>query len=207
MCKTGKLLLSTMVVCAAVLWSGCKTAAPKPSGFLSDYSHLQQVNDSTWQYLDKSRLAGYSAFTIAPVKVMVKEYWGTTFSADQQEKLGAIFRQKITDRLSVHSKVVGTPGANTAEVRAAITQAYRVGNSLALGVEAEIVDPQSHQQLAAIRGVRIGPPEVGFRMGAQNTTGVGGDFMAAWWNLPSAVALMERWADLIRDLAEEARGR
>jgi hypothetical protein len=205
MCKTGRLLLSGTAVLTALVWGGCKTPPPKPSGYLSDYSHLQQVNDSTWQYLDKSKLAAYSAFTIAPTKVMVKEYWGTTFTADQQEKLAAVFRQKVTDRLSVHYKVVGTPGPNTAELRAAITQAYRVGNSLALGVEAEVVDPQSRQQLAAIRGVRVGPPEAGFRMGLRNPTGVGGDITEAWWNLPSAVTLMDQWADQIRNMVEEAR--
>jgi hypothetical protein len=207
MFKIGKLILCATAATAVLLWGGCKTAAPKPSGFLSDYSHLQQVNDSTWRYMDSSRLAAYQTFTVAPVNMMVKQYWGTTFSADQQQRIGAMFRQKIVNGLSERYQVIGASGPNTAEVRAAITQAYRVGNSLALGVEAEIVDPQSHQQLAAIRGVRIGPPEVGFRMGSQNTTGVGGDFMAAWWNLPSAAALMGQWADQIRDIVEEAHKR
>jgi hypothetical protein len=207
MCKIGRLLLSVTAALVALAGSGCKTAAPKPSGFLSDYSHLQQVNDSTWRCLDSSRLGTYSAFTIAPVKIMVKEYWGTTFNADQQQRLASMFRQKIQNALSGRYQVVGTPGPNTAEIRVALTQAYRVGNALGLGVEAEIVDPTSHQQLAAVRGVRIGPPEVGFRMGSQNTTGVGGDYMAAWWNLPSAAALMDQWSDQIRDIIEEAHKR
>jgi hypothetical protein len=203
--KTGRLVLSAMVTLAVASWCGCKTAAPKPSGFLSDYSHLKQVNDSTWSYADSSRLSAFKTFTVAPVSVLVKQYWGTKFTPAQQEGIAAQFRQKIVKDLSGRYQIVGSTGAGTAEVRAAITRAYRVGNSLAIGVEAEIVDPQTHQQLAAIQGVRIGPQEVGFRMGTLNATAPGGDYMAAWWNLPSATQLLEQWADQIRDLVEGSR--
>jgi hypothetical protein len=206
MCKTGKLLLSATATLALVLWAGCKTAPPKPSGFLSDYSRLQQVNDSTWRYVDKDRLSAYSKFTVPPAKVLVKQYGGTTFNAAQQEKIAATFRQKIADALSGRYQVVGGPAANVAEVRAAITQAYRVGNALALGVEVEIVDPESHQQLAALRGVQIGPPDVGFRMGYNNPADPS-DYSAAWWSRPSAVELMERWAQEIRKTIEAAQQR
>jgi hypothetical protein len=204
--KTTKLLLSATATLAVVLWSGCKTAAPKPSGFLSDYSHLQQVNDSTWRYVDKGRLASYSKFAVSPAKMMVKQYAGTTFNAEQQQRISTTFRQKIVDALSGRYQVVSGPAANVAEVRAAITQAYRVGNALALGVEVEILDSESHQQLAALRGVQIGPPDVGFRMGYNNPTGAD-DFMAAWWNRPSAGELMERWAREIRKTIEVAQPR
>ncbi|HVM49645.1 MAG TPA: DUF3313 family protein [Candidatus Acidoferrum sp.] len=206
MCKASKLLLSVTALLVAGLWAGCKTSAPAPSGFLSDYSRLRQVNDSTWRYVDTVQLAKYKSFMIPPVKVMVREYWGTTFTPDQQERVGAVFRQKIMNALTPPYEVVASPGPGTAEVRVALTQAYRVGNALAMGVEAEIVDPASHQQLAAIRGVRIGPPEAGFRMGAMNTTGVGGDYMASWWNLPSAMQLMEEWASQMRKLVDEGHG-
>lgn len=202
MCKTGKLLLSVTATIAVALWCGCKTPAPKPSGFLSDYSHFQQVNDSTWRYVDASRMAAYKTFTVSPVKVMVKEYWGTTFTSAQQEMIASNFRNKIVNALTGRYQVVGSPGPGTADIRVAITQAYRVGNALGLGVEAEIVDSQSHEQVAALRGVRIGPPEVGFQMGTRNATAAGGDYMAAWWNLPSAVALMEQWAGEIRKLID-----
>ena len=206
MSEIGKLIMCATAATAVVLCGGCKTAAPKPSGFLSDYSHLQKVNDSTWRYVDSGRLSAYTKFTVSPAKMMVKEYWGTTFGADQQEKIAATFRQKIVSALSGRYQVVGAPEANTAEVRAAITQAYLVGNALAIGVEVEIVDPQSHQQLAALRGVEVGPPDVGFRMGNRNP-GDPGDYMASWWNRPSAVALMERWAEQIRKTVEDAHKR
>jgi 6-pyruvoyl-tetrahydropterin synthase len=206
MSKTGKLVISATAALAVILWGGCKTAAPKPSGFLSDYSHLQKADDSTWRYVDNAHLASYQKFMVSPVKVMVKEYWGTTFTADQQERIAMIFRQKIVNALSERYMVVGNTAADTAEVRAAITRAYRVGNSLALGVEAEILDPATHQQLAALQGVQIGPPEMGFRMGYHNPAD-SGNFMAAWWTWPSAVELMDRWANQLRNIVEDAHKR
>ena len=203
MSEIGKFIMCATAAAAVILGGGCKTAAPKPSGFLSDYSHLQKVNGSLWRYVDSERLSAYTKFTVSPPKVMVKQYLGGKVGADQQDAITATFRQKIVSALSGRYKVVGTPEANTAEVRAAITQAYLVGNALAIGVEVEIVDPQSHQQLAALRGVEVGPPDVGFRM-ASRGGGDPGDYMASWGSRPSAVVLMERWADQIRKTVEAA---
>ncbi|MCX6892335.1 MAG: DUF3313 family protein [Verrucomicrobiota bacterium] len=206
MFKVRNLILCATAATTVALCGGCKTAAPKPSGFLSDYSRMQKADGSTWRYSDNSRLASCKKFVVSPAKVMVKEYWGTAFSADQREKIAATFRQKVVNALSGHYQVVSSPGPNTAEIRVAITQAYRVGNALALGVEAEIMDSESHQQLAALRGVRIGPPEVGFRMGYDNP-GDPGNFIPAWWNWPSAVELMDRWSEQVRKMIEDAQQR
>ncbi len=206
MCNTGKLLPSAAAALALVLWAGCKTAPPKPSGFLSDYSRLQQVNNSTWRYVDSERLAACSKFTVSPAKIMVKQYGGTTFNAAQQDKIAETFRQEIVNALSGRYQVTGEPAANAGEVRAAITQAYRVGNALALGVEVEIVDAASRRQLAALRGVQIGPPDMGFRMGYNNPADPS-DYAAAWWSRPSAGELMERWAQEIRKTIEAAQRR
>src|SRR5262249_37742818 len=122
--------------------------------------------------------------------------------ADQQQAIGVEFRQKLVNALAPPYEVVGAVGPTTPDIRVAITQAYRVGNSLALGIEAEILDPQSHKQLAAIRGVRTGPPEAGFRLGYHNPNTSG--YMAAWWRWPSTVELMQQWAGQIRGLIDEA---
>jgi len=196
------LLLTATAALALIVWTGCKTAAPSPSGFLSSYSNLQKVDNSTWRFVDTARLAAYRKFAVPTTAVLVKEYWGTTFGPEQQQAIATRFQQKIINSLSSRYEVVGSPAPNTAVVRAAITQAYRVGNALALGVEVEIVDPQTHQQLAAIRGVRVGQPEMGFRLGYHNPDA--GGYMAAWWTWPSAIELMGEWADQIRNLVDEA---
>jgi hypothetical protein len=200
--KLIKSLLYATATLAIIAASGCKTAPPTPSGFLSDYTHLQKVDNSTWRYVDASQLGSYQRFTIPQTSVMVKAYLGTALGMEQQQAVSSMFRQKLVNALSGRYEVVGASSPGTPEVRAAITQAYRVGNALAMGVEAEIVDAQSHKQLAAIRGVRIGPPEVGFRLGYHNPDASG--YMAAWWNWPSAVELMEQWAGEIRGLIDEA---
>ena len=206
MSKIRNLILCATASIAAVLWGGCQTPPPQPSGFLSDYSHLQKLDDSIWRYVDTSRLASCTKFTISPVTVMVKEYWGTTFTTDQKQKIADTFRQKIINTLSARYPVVSTPGPNTAEIRVAITCAYRVGNSLAMGVEAEIIDPESHQLLAALRGVQIGPPELSAQLGIHNSADPS-RYMAAWWNWPSAVELMDRWANQLLRTIEEAHKR
>jgi hypothetical protein len=202
MCNTTKLLLTVTGTFGLMLSSGCKTGAPAPSGFLSDYSRMRQVDNSTWRYVDASRLGSCQSFAVSPVTVRVSTYSGTSFGADQQQTIGTMFRQKIVSALSKQYEVIGTSEANAPDIRVAITQAYQVGNSLALGIEAEILDRQSHQQLAAIRGIRIGPPEAGFRMGYHNPDA--GGLMAGWWTWPSANQLMQQWADQIRGLVDEA---
>ena len=198
--------MSGMVAAVAVIWWGCKAPAPQPSNFLSDYGHLQKVDDSIWRYVDSSRLAPYAKFTISPVTVISKGYWGATFTSAQKQRIADTFRQKLINTLSTRYQVVSQAEANTAEIRVAITQAYRVGNSLALGVEAEILDPQSHQQLAALRGVQIGPPELSVQLGLHNPADPG-RYVPPWWDWPSAVALMERWANQVLRTVEEAHKR
>jgi hypothetical protein len=206
MAKIGTYVWCATAATAAMLWSGCQTPPPKPSGFLSDYSHLQKVDDSTWRYVDSSRLGACSEFNVPPVEVMVKEYWGTTFTPDQKKRVADIFRLKVINALTPRYKVAVGPGPKTPDIRVAITQAYRVGNALALGVEAEIVDPASHQQLAALRGVRIGPPDMSAKMGYHNPADPS-RYTPAWWDWPSAVELMERWADQIRQMIDEGHKR
>ena len=201
------LVLGVMV--AAVAGSGCKAPMPKASGFLSDYSHLQEANDSTWQYVDASGLAGCDKFIIPPVKIMVTDYWGASFSDDKRQQLAEAFRQKISQAVSKKYQVVTAPTPTSAEIRVAITRAYRVGNSLGIGIEAEIVGSQSHKQLAALTGVKIGPPEMSINTNprAVNDPSDPGAYMAAWWNKPAADELLSRWADQIGKMIDTAHGK
>ncbi len=204
--------IPTFVLCAAVaavLGSGCQTQMPKASGFLSDYSTLKKVNDSTWDYIDVNALAGCNKFTVPPVKIMVSDYWGGNIGADQREKIAEQFRQKIVSSLSRTYQVVNAPGANVGEVRVAITRAYRVGNSLAIGVEAEVDDSMSHKQLAALTGTRVGAPEMGMNTNVRsiNDPSDPGTYMAPWWNRPALDELLNSWADQITKVIDTAHGK
>ncbi|MCX6892337.1 MAG: DUF3313 family protein [Verrucomicrobiota bacterium] len=193
-----KILLGRMITpcatlaLAAALGSGC--AMPKPSGFLGNYSRLAKVNDSTWRYVDKPCLATYDKYMIASVKVLVKSYNSTPLSASEQEQAASRFRTIIAKALAGHCELVDKPSGKTAEIRAAITVAYPVGSSLALGLEGEIVDAYSGQQLAAVMKYQAGAPqlEIGTSDLSNNVLGGG------WWNQHSAVWIMEEWANQLR---------
>jgi hypothetical protein len=190
-------MLAMGVMVAALMGAGCKTQMPKASGFLSDYSHLTESNDSTWQYVDAGALASYDKLIIPPVKIMSSDYWGSAFTDEQRQKLANTFQQKLTAALGKKYQVVTAPGASTAELRVAITRAYRVGNSLAIGVEAEAVASDSRKQLAALSGVKIGPPEMSINTSARavNDPSDPGTYMAGWWNRPAADELLSRWTE------------
>ena len=207
MIKIQTLALWGGVALLAAFSTGCKTEMPKPSGFLSDYSRLKEANDSTWQYVDSSGLAACDKFTVAPVKVMVRQYWGTTFTTDQQQSLSAVFSDKIVKALGPRFQMESTVSPTTGEIRVALTQAFRVGNALAIGAEAEILNSQSHQQLAAVTGSKIGPPEMGINTSPRtlNSPADPSTYMAAWWNQPAADELMDRWAEQIVKIIDSAR--
>jgi hypothetical protein len=204
-----KIAFCVAMAASMVLTGGCKTQMPKPSGFLSDYGHLKEANDSTWQYVDTSGLASCDKFMIDPVKVMVTDYLGTTFTTEQQQKLADTFRDSITKALGGRYPVVTSPSPTTGEIRVALTRAYRVGNALAIGAEAEIVNSQTHQQLAAVTGAKIGAPEVGINTNARNVNNPSDPAapVAGWWNRPAATELMDRWADQVLRLIDSAHNK
>ena len=52
----------------ATTLAGCAAKAPPPSGFLSDYSKLQKIDDSTARYVSPS-LSNYKSFIVDPVEL------------------------------------------------------------------------------------------------------------------------------------------
>jgi hypothetical protein len=182
---------------AVALGGGC--AMPKPSGFLGNYSRLARVNDCTWRYSDTARLATYNKYMIGSVKVLVKAYDGTPLSPEQQEQAANRFRSIIAKALTGQCELADKPSGKTAEIRAAITAAYPVGPSLTLGLEGEIIDAYSGQQIAAVVKYQAGPPQ--FEGGPPDLSN--DVFGGGWWNQRSAVWIMEQWADQLRKAMEK----
>src|ERR1035438_9804256 len=171
-----RMSLCATLALAAALGGGC--AMPKPSGYLSNYSHLVKVDDSTWRYVDTARLTTYDKYIVSPVKVVVKAYESTPLTPAQQEQAANRFREIITKALAGQCELVDKPSGKTAEIRAAITAAFPVGTSLTLGLEGEIVDSVSGQQLAAVKKYQSAPPQAlgGPPDLANDVLGSG------WWN-------------------------
>lgn len=149
----------------AALLSGATGCASKPklthSGFLSDYSKLEPVNDSRMRY-QSGRLAEYRTFMVDQVRVTAP---GDKLSASERADVTAYFRDKVIDALrQTGHGVVNEPGPGVARVRIALTdiagstwwqKVHPVSRAVGAGtggaaMEAEIIDSQSKEQLGAV---------------------------------------------------------
>jgi hypothetical protein len=193
------LLICASFTLGAAAWTGCQTQMTQPSGFLSSYSGLTKVNNSTWRYVNRKQLAACNTFTLAPIEVLVTEYSGTTLTPQQKQQAAARFREIIVKTLADHYQVVDTPTAGTGEIRAAITTAYKVNRSLGLGLEGEILDPRNQQQIAAVRTYEVGAPSLGGPIMSDAY-----DVSNIWWDRPDANMIMEQWAKRLLKAIDEA---
>ena len=137
-------------------------------------------------------MATYDKFVISSIKVLVKKYDGDPLPPGDQEAASTHFREIIEKKMSGHWQLLSKPSGHTADIRAAITSAYPVGSSLALGMEGEIVDAYSGKQLAAVVTYAVGPPQL--QAGEPNLY-FNDALYGGWWNTETALWLMERWAD------------
>ncbi len=180
--------------------AGCKSTMPKPSGFLSTYANLVKVDDSTWRYMDKEKLGKCQKFMIGSVVVLVKDFDGAPLTKEEQQAAANRFREDIVKALTGHCELVKEKAPDVAEIRAAITAAYPVGNAFALGVEGEILDLSTGQQLAAVQKFRTGAPQPSGGPPSLDTT-----TSRRFWDQLSAKATMEQFADQLRNAIETSR--
>jgi Protein of unknown function (DUF3313) len=119
-------------LCSLTLWlAGCAStqdniSAVDHSGYLSDYSRLQDVSTeegSLQRWLDSSVTGGnYKKLMIDPV-IMFQD-GGATLSAEQQaevDKFSADFDQLLLSSLSGVVEVVAQPGPDVVRVKPAVT--------------------------------------------------------------------------------------
>ncbi len=147
-----------MVVGAGLL--GCAAKPPGPTGFLSDYSRLQKVDDGAMRYIS-TELRSYSKFMIDPVEMKVK---AKALNPEQRAEVANYLRDALIKQLKERNyAVVNTSGADVARLRIAITDVQDAkwwlnihpatkltgaGRAQA-SMEAEVVDSVTGQQLAA----------------------------------------------------------
>jgi hypothetical protein len=191
--KIGITLPAALLASAAlVLVAGCAshTFAPRQSGFLSHYHHMVKVDDMTSRYVDTNRLAIYNKFQITAAKCMVTAYDGKPLSPAAQQKVADYLRDSVTKALSDRYPIVSAGGVDVAEIRVAITDAYKSGNRLGLTVEGEINDSYSTYQAAAVMRTELGDSH-----------------LMDWWDGPSAKQIMDAWATRLREVIDIAHGR
>ncbi len=198
--KDIKLFVSVSFCTLSVLTILVGCGSPQPSkemtatGFLSDYSHLESISDTSYRYVNpKYNLADYSKFIIDPVKVIFNQQAKAKVKNwDDLEKLRAYMRRAFIDTLEPRYTAVAThPGPGVARIRIALTNVersapFKLGT---VSMEVELLDSQTGEQIAAlIESQKKGVPFRGYEP----------------WS--GARATMDDWAERFYNRLEEARG-
>lgn len=155
-----------LLILFPILLIGCKSTIPERSGFLSDYSRLEPSSSMTLETPADQRLNAYKSFIMDPVELRLDDRSNATEIKSRMlvEKLHAALEQAIT-QADRPPEAVGT-----ARVRVALTRVRQsspilnihpgtkiIGAGLGeAGIEAEIVDAETGQQLWAYAAVRKG---------------------------------------------------
>lgn len=194
-----------VVLLATLGLSACAgIARPEQTGFISDYSKLEQVDNNTLLY-SAGKFEQYSSFIVDPVELLIdpaeKEL---PFSAEELAELQTYLSDRLIRALSEDDgyPIVTQASPGTARIRFGITDVKETIGLLNIAlvtkitgagiggasVEAEIVDSVTGEQLAA--AVRWGG---GSRILRAGITRMG-----------DAKLAMNRWAKAIRKMIDEA---
>lgn len=154
------------VVASVMLACGCATISqPEPTGFLSDYSRLEQTDKDLLFYADKN-IANYTKFIVEPVDLLFSpERDNSPFTAAELAELQRYFRDKVIEKLTEDDgyQVVEAAGPGTGRLRIGIADVDRTIGILNISLvtkvtgagiggaaaEAELLDSQTREQVAA----------------------------------------------------------
>lgn len=198
-----------VLVASQLLLCACATSVSQqaPSGFLSDYSKLERIDDRTLRFIDESA-GDYSSFIIDPVVITFQQPPDDQkFTDDELNELTAYFEEAVIKALSKGDgyPIVESPGPGVARIRVGITSVeetigilnltiYTKITGLGLGgasFDGEAVDSVSGKQIAA--AVRWG---TGSRILRAGITHMG-----------DAKIAINHWAKDMRAQIDKARGR
>ncbi len=177
------------------------------SGFLSDYSKLEKIDDNMLRFVDESA-RDFSRFIIDPVVITFRQPPDEqVFTDEELSELTEYYEEAVIEALSEDEgyPIVEYPGPGVMRIRIGITNVeetigilnisiYTKITGLGLGgasFEGEIVDSVTGEQLAAV--VRWG---TGSRILKAGITHMG-----------DAKIAINRWAKDLRVQVDEANGR
>ena len=163
------------------------------SGFLTDYSRLEPISNTSFRYINpKYNLGDYAKFIIEPVEIYFDDKAkAAVMGWDELEKLKSYMRRTLIDTLEPRYNAVGTRIRHgTAIVRIALTNVerakpFKMGS---VSMEMELLDSVTDQQIAAL--IESRKKEVSF-LGLDPWSG--------------AKAVMDDWAQRFYNRLEEAR--
>jgi hypothetical protein len=177
---------------------GCGSSPPSTklskTGFLSNYSGLRPISETSYRYVNlKYNLGNYAKFIIDPVEVIFDEQTKEKVKSwDDIEKLRSYMRRTVVDTLEPrYTAVITRPGPGVARISIALTNVEKSA-PLKLGsvsMEMELLDTQTGEQIAAlIESQKKGVPFYGYDP----------------WS--GAKAIMDDWAKRFYNRLEEAHG-
>ncbi|MCP3920811.1 MAG: DUF3313 domain-containing protein [bacterium] len=156
---------SRRLVLALFLATGCGSSPPAPTGFLSDYSRLEQASSTSLRWVDEEGVKRYETFWIDAVEVHFHDEKEAK-KADMKSfrELTTYTHRAVREALQDGYEVAAGPGPGVARVRIALTDIEKVGpvrkiipvlmvfgaGAGGAAMEAEIVDSVSGEQFAAI---------------------------------------------------------
>lgn len=166
-----QIIVFTVLLSALSTLSACTDQKLTQSGFINDYSKLQEVSGSENDDRGKEKIyrnpnfdaANYFRVVISPVLVSAKS--DDEDQRKQYDALGHLIEKKLSDNFSKKLQVVTQPEANTLLVRTSITgvtESSPIANVATtaliaapllnggLSVEAEVLDAATGERLIAI---------------------------------------------------------
>ena len=200
-------LLIVLVVVLTPVLSGCSARLGERTGFLSDYSKLEPRSDVSYRYIAPGRLGNYSKFIIEPVTVHLHRRSKTKKKISEEDltDLKNYMHAALVKAIDDGYEVVYRPGPGVARVRIALTDIKKtevllnihptsklIGAGLGgASLEAELVDSQSGEQIAALVESQLGD-----RLSL--------DGLSTWGD---AKSIMDDWASRTRKRLDEAHGK
>jgi hypothetical protein len=174
-----------------LILSACQTKPQMQSrpDFLTTYNHLKKVDDTTYRYVSPPLLANCKKFIVSPVHVLFTQVDGKPVTAADRQRAADFVRRTIISTISGRYPVVSEPGPDVAEIRIAITDAYRTGGKVGLCIQGEILDNSGTQVAAVVR------------------TELSEYYAPSWENKSTARSMVEAWAQRLLKTLDEAHGR
>lgn len=154
---------------ALMILGGCASGPATRSGYLVDYSRMQQVSESD-SVLVQAPPPGFDASRYHAVKIDEPHVMVIELSAEERAQLSNVFRQALIDEVGNRRPVVQTAGPGVLVVRSAITSASKANVALNVvtgilaypvsrggaAAEAEVLDGQTGKRIAALSWSRRG---------------------------------------------------
>ena len=206
-----KILIATSstILTAVLIFAGCAApvSEPEKTGFLSDYSRLELIENDNLRYVGES-VNEYESFIIDPIAILFeRDAENPVFSDKELEDLRQHCVDALTKQLTKGDgyAVVNESGPGVARIRIGLTEVddtigllnvsiYTKISGLGLGgasVEGEMVDSVTGEQIAA--AIRWGSGSRVLRAGYTHT----GD----------AKIQLDSWAKGVRKQLDEQHGR